>query len=74
MTRHEAIGRKVLRCLHLNFREQAEKEIAEGSRRRARDVAKRLTRGSISIQKGAFATKDDLERERREARKYRFSS
>lgn len=62
----------VLRCLGLDFRNQAKREFEAESRVRARNLAVRFSRGSVRIQANAFITTADLEAERKNARQMKF--
>jgi hypothetical protein len=55
--------RRVKRLLRLDFGAQAEREVAGEEENAARKTATRYSRGSVGIQKGAFQTRKDLDRE-----------
>jgi hypothetical protein len=54
---------QVKRILGLDFSDQARREIAEDEDAAGRKTAARYSRGSVGIQKSAFQTRADLNRQ-----------
>jgi len=63
-----------LHALGLDFTRRAEDELNETAKVSARKIASRYSRGSVALQGGSFITMSDLEREREQAKKYKFAS
>lgn len=63
-----------LHALCLDFTQRATIELNEARRISARRTVGRYARGSVALQGDLFITQSDLEREREEAKKYRFAS
>jgi hypothetical protein len=57
----------IKRRLGLDFSEQARREVKREEENAARKSAERYSRGSVGIQKGAFQTREDLDRDLAEA-------
>jgi len=53
----------IAHCLGLDFAEQARLEVRREENAAGRKGAERFSRGSVGIQKGAFATREEIDRE-----------
>ena len=65
----KGFAEKVLHALHLDFSSQAGREVDAKEGRAARKTATRFSRGNTNVQEGAFLTSNELEEERRAAKK-----
>ena len=59
--------KKIKALLGIDFYNQARKEVECEEEQAARKVAMRFSRGSVSIQKGAFQTRRDLDHAMKDA-------
>lgn len=60
----KGLGHTVLRCLHLNFAEQAQAEVARRNADADDQVMERFSRGSVGLQTGRAITQEDIDREK----------
>lgn len=64
-----SLGHTVLRCLHLNFTEQARDEVARRNAEADNHVVKRFSRGSVGLQAGKYLSQSDMDAEKAKLRR-----